>query len=92
VNIEEKSKQKKKRNDLPDRFQSIAEAGAFWNSHDSTEYEDLIEEVEFDVDIKHRVYLVPVAAGIIEQIRQKAESQGVSTETLVNLLLQEHVG
>ena len=51
-----------------------------------------MEEVEFTVDITHRAYLVPVAAGIIEQLRQKAESQGVSTETLVNLLLQEHVG
>ena len=88
----EKSKPKKRRNDLPDRFQSIAEAGAFWDSHDSNEYEDLMEEVEFTVDITHRAYLVPVAAGIIEQLRQKAESQGVSTETLVNLLLQEHVG
>jgi len=45
---------------LPDAFQSIAEAGAFWESHDSTDYEDMMEDVNFEVDIKRRVYLVPV--------------------------------
>ncbi|MDL1988576.1 MAG: BrnA antitoxin family protein [Deltaproteobacteria bacterium] len=77
---------------MPDAFQSIAEAGAFWESHDSTDYEDMMEDVNFEVDIKRRVYLVPVAGGILEVLRKKAKSQGVSTETLVNVLLQEHAG
>jgi len=87
-----KSKLTNKRDDLPDAFQSIAEAGAFWESHDSTDYEDMMENVNFEVDIKRRVYLVPVAGGILEVLRKKAKSQGVSTETLVNVLLQEHAG
>lgn len=87
-----KSKPTGKRDDLPDAFQSIAEAGAFWDSHDSTDYEDMMEDVNFEVDIKRRVYLVPVAGGILEVLRKKARSQGVSTETLVNVLLQEHAG
>lgn len=88
----EKSKSKRKRDDLPDSFQSIAEARAFWDSHDSTDYEDLMEEVEFEVDIKRRVYLVPIAGQILEALRKRPKSEGVSTETLVNLLHQEHVG
>lgn len=87
-----KSKPTSKRDDLPDAFQSIAEAGAFWDSHDSTDYEDMMEDVNFEVDIKRRVYLVPVAGGILETLRKKAKSQGLSTETLVNLLLREHTG
>ena len=87
-----KSKLTNKRDDLPDAFQSIAEAGAFWESHDSTDYEDMMEDVNFEVDIKRRVHLVPVAGGILETLRKKAKSQGVSTETLVNVLLQEHAG
>jgi len=87
-----KSKPTSKRDDLPDAFQSIAEAGAFWDSHDSTDYEDMMENVNFEVDIKRRVYLVPVAGGILEVLRKKAKSQGVSTETLVNVLLQKHAG
>jgi len=87
-----KSKPTSKRDDLPDAFQSIAEAGAFWDSHDSTDYEDMMENVNFEADIKRRVYLVPVAGGILEVLRKKAKSQGVSTETLVNVLLQEHAG
>lgn len=87
-----KSKPTSKGDDLPDAFQSIAEAGAFWDSHDSTDYEDMMEDVNVEVDIKRRVYLVPVAVGILEVLRKKAKSQGVSTETLVNVLLQEHAG
>ena len=85
-----KNRSTSKRDDLPDTFQSIAEAGAFWDSHDSTDYEDMMEDVDFEVDIKRRVYLVPVAGRILEVLRKKAKSQGLSTETLVNLLLQEH--
>jgi hypothetical protein len=63
----------------------------FWDNHDSTDYEDMISDVEFQVDIKRHVYLVPISGPVLEALRQKARSQGVSTETLVNLLLQKHV-
>ncbi len=87
-----KSKATSKRGDLPDAFQSIAEAGAFWDSHDSTDYEDMMEDVDFETDIKRQVYLVPVAGAVLSGLRKKAKSQGLSTETLVNLLLQKHGG
>jgi hypothetical protein len=87
----EKDKGKKKRNPLPETFDSISEAAAFWDNHDSTDYEDIMADVEFQVDIKRHVYLVPISGPVLEGLRQKARSQGVSTETLVNLLLQKHV-
>ena len=49
-----------------------------------------MEEVEFDVDIKRHIYLVPIAGFVLDRLRKKAKSQGLSTETLVNVLLQEH--
>ncbi len=78
------------RDPLPEAFASISEAASFWDNHDSGDYEDIMEDVEFQVDIKRRVFLVPIAGHVLDCVREKAKSQGVSTETLVNLLLQEH--
>ncbi len=79
------------RDTLPVSFDSIADAADFWESHDSADYEDFMEEVQFNVDINRHVYLVPVAESVLEKVREKAKHQGVSTETFVNMLLQEHV-
>jgi hypothetical protein len=87
----EKSSRSQKRDSLPESFDSIADAAAFWESHDSADYEDLMEEVEFEVDIKRHIYLVPIAGFVLDKVREQAISQGVSTETFVNVLLQEHV-
>lgn len=87
-----KSKNARKRDILPEEFSSISEAAEFWDNHDSMDYEDMMTDVDFQVGIKRRVYLVPIAGTVIEAIREKAKSQGLSTETMVNLLLQEHVG
>ena len=86
----EKSKQKKKRDPLPESFESISAAADFWDTHDSADYEDIMEDIDFDVDIKRHIFLVPVAESVFGDIREKARSQGVSTETMVNLLLREH--
>ena len=78
------------RDALPKEFDSISEAADFWDSHDSADYEDMMEEVKFEVDIKRHIYLVPVAGTLLERLRKRARSEGVSTETYVNVLLQEH--
>jgi hypothetical protein len=85
----EKSKSKKKRDPIPESFDSLAEAAEFWDTHDSADYEDIMVDVEFEVDIKRHIYFVPVAQSIFGMVREKARSQGVSTETMVNLLLQK---
>jgi hypothetical protein len=85
----EKSKQKKKRDPLPESFDSLAEAAEFWDTHDSADYEDIMKDVDFEVDINRHIYFVPVAESVFEIVREKARSQGVSTETMVNLLLQK---
>ena len=85
-----KDRRDQRRDILPEEFDSILEAATFWETHDSADYEDMMEEVEFEVDIKRHMYLVPIAGSILDRLRQKARSQGISTETYVNVLLQEH--
>ena len=86
----EKDRGNQKRDVLPEAFASISEAASFWENHDSNDYEDIMEEVEFDVDIKRHIYLVPIAGFVLDRLREKAKSQGLSTETFVNVLLQKH--
>ncbi len=93
-NIMQKERIKKTitRDPLPESFASISEAAAFWDEHDSADYEDVMEEVNLKVNIKRRVFLVPVAEDVFGAVRKRAKSQGVSTETMLNLLLQAHAG
>ena len=86
----QKAKDKKKRDTLPDTFDSVLEAADFWDSHDSADYEDIMEDADFEVNIKRRICMVSVAGDILEELRKKAMCQGLSTETLINLLLQKH--
>lgn len=86
----EKKIRKNKITPIPDSFSSISEAADFWDNHDSADYNDVMEEVEFEVDIRRHTYLVSIAGNILNAIKKKAESEGVSTETFVNLLLQQH--
>jgi hypothetical protein len=46
------------REPIPEHFATIEEAAVFWDTHDLADYWDLTEEVDFDVDLKHRRYLV----------------------------------
>lgn len=86
----EKDRRMEERDTLPEEFGSISEAASFWDDHDSADFEDMMEEVEFEVDIKRHIYLVPIAGSLLDRLRKKARSEGVSTETYVNVLLQEH--
>ena len=86
----EKDRRDQHRDILPEEFDSISDAATFWETHDSADYEGMMEEVEFEVDIKRHMYLVPIAGSVLDRLRQKARSQGISTETYVNVLLQEH--
>jgi hypothetical protein len=85
----EKNKPQKKRDPIPGSFDTLAEAAEFWDTHDSADYEDMMVDVDIEVDIKRHIYFVPVAQSIFGRVREKARSQGVSTETMVNLLLQQ---
>lgn len=78
------------RDPLPDHFDSLEEAAEFWDTHSSADYEDLMEDVEFEINLsKREVYYYAIAKDLVVQLRQSARQQGVSTQTLVNLWLQE---
>lgn len=68
---------------------SYSEIGEYWDTHDLGELADQTEEVEFDVDLKADVFYFAVESSLTLKLNSIAERRGVSSETLVNLWLQE---
>ena len=78
-----------KRDPLPEKFKSAEEAGEFWDTHSGADYEDYMQKAHFEVDLKRHSTEVRVSDEVIRKVRKIARHQGVTTETLVNLWLQE---
>ena len=71
---------------------SYEEAGEYWDEHDLGEVWEQTHEVEFEVDIQSSVTYFPVESSLSKKLRKLAAQRGVSSETLLNLWLQERVG
>jgi hypothetical protein len=80
-----------RRDALPEEFGSLDELWAFWDTHSTADYEDLMEDADFRVNIRSSKTYCAVANDIVKQLRAQARRQGVSTETLINLWLRDKV-
>ena len=74
---------------LPDNFTNIEDFWEFWDTHSSADYEELMEPVEAEIVLSSEKVYCPIAKDVMLKIRNEAKHQGVSTETLINLWLQE---
>jgi len=86
-----KKSRKNKRDPLPEQFGSPEETGEFWDTHRGADYEEYMQEAHFDVELKRRAHEVRITDQLLREVRKIARQQGVATETLVNLWLQEKV-
>ena len=76
---------------LPDNFTSLDEFLEFWDTHSSADYEHSMETVAVEVELTSSKAYMPVAKDLLSKVRAQARRQGVSSETLVNLWLQERL-
>jgi hypothetical protein len=60
-----------------------------WDTHSSADYENTMEEVEIDVALSASKVYCAIAKDLLFEVQNRARQQGVSTETLINLWLQE---
>lgn len=79
------------RDEAPENFETIEEFWAFWDTHSTADYEDLLEPVEIEVNLEGDTLYYPIAKDIVLELRRHARQQGVSTQTLINLWLQERL-
>ena len=72
-----------------DNYEKMTE---FWDTHSLADYWDQTEPAEFDVlPQARRCYLVPVDQDLLNRVHKVAHIRGLSTETLVNLLLEQRL-
>ena len=64
----------KRRDTIPEHFNSAEEAGEFWDSHSAAEFWDEMEEDEMEFDIQKRTFLVPLDARIYQLAKKQAEA------------------
>ncbi|HJQ34513.1 MAG TPA: CopG family antitoxin [Pyrinomonadaceae bacterium] len=89
ANAKSKADVKKQRVPLPEHFNSLEDAAEFWDTHDSAEYEDLMADADFEVDIKKRTYLIPLDVELYRKVETIARRKGVAAEALVNRWIEE---
>jgi hypothetical protein len=74
---------------LPDSFESVEEAGAFWDTHSTMDYIEYLEPVDDVIEIKERVFEVQVAEDIFWQLQQEAKSLHESVPVVVDQILRK---
>lgn len=79
------------RDPLPESFETLDEAGEFWDTHSSAEYEDEMEDIDIEIDLSTSKVYCPIEKELARHLREQARREGVSTEELVHRWLQERV-
>jgi hypothetical protein len=74
-------------------FKSYVEMGEFWDTHSLADYWDQTEPAEFEISEQvRRRYVVRIDRDLLDRVQRVAQVRGVSTESLVNLLLEQRLG
>ena len=81
----------KKLKKIPEEFKTYEEAADFWDTHDSTDYLDNLVEIEVEVDIQKKHYLLEVDMQIAEILQESARKKGISASSLANELLYKQL-
>ncbi|MBE7549958.1 MAG: hypothetical protein HS126_02625 [Anaerolineales bacterium] len=73
-------------------MKSYGEIAEFWDTHSLADYWDQTEPVEFEISPEaRRRYLVAVDPDLLSRARRIAHLRGLSTESLINLLLEQRL-
>ena len=73
------------------KAESYQAIGDYWDAHDLSEVWDKMEEANFQFELESDVFNYVVETSLSSKLHSIAQEKGVSTETLVNLWLQEKV-
>jgi len=73
------------------KARSYAEIGEFWDEHDLGDFWRKTRKVKFDVVLEPQATYYPVAKDLADKIQSEARKQGVSSDALVNLWLEQKI-
>lgn len=81
----------KSRDPLPSRTASAEEVGAFWDTHDTTDYEDVFVTVDAEFDLRRRRYEVEIREDIYQAARERSEIQHVPVDEVIDEVLRRQL-
>jgi len=73
------------------KARSYAEIGEYWDQHDLSDVWGKTRKVTFEVVAEPEATYYPIEKELSEKIQSVAKKQGVSSDTLVNLWLEQKV-
>ena len=76
---------------LPDFFETEEEAGAFWDAHSTSDYEEQMEPAEDVIDIRERIFEVQVAEDVFQKLLKEATSLQKSVPKVVDQILRKQL-
>lgn len=76
---------------LPDSFETEEEAGAFWDSHSTSDYEEYLEPTEDVIEIRDRVFEVRIAEDVFQKLLKEASSLQQSVPKVVDQILRKQL-
>ena len=76
---------------LPDSFETEEEAGAFWDAHSTSDYEEYMEPTEEIIDIQDRVFEVQIAEDVFQKLLKEASSLQQSVPKVVDQILRKQL-
>jgi len=71
------------------KAQSYWEIGEFWDTHDLADFWDKTRPVEFEVKIDSEVTYYAIDRKLSDGLQKLSAQRGISSETLLNLWVQE---
>jgi hypothetical protein len=86
-----KGKDMRKNKSSISKARSYAEIGEFWDEHDLSDFWRKTKKVKFDVDVESEVTYYPIEKSLSDRIQSLARKRGVSSDTLVNLWLDQKI-
>ena len=73
------------------KARSYTEIGEFWDEHDLSDFWGKTRKVRFDVVVEPEATYYPIEKDLSEKIQSVARKQGVPSDTLVNLWLEQKI-
>lgn len=84
-----KKSKTKERDPLPDHFDSLEEAGEFWDTHDSSDYEEYFHDVDCTFEIKKKTRLISMDGSLYDEVRAIAKKKRIPADKLVSRWIKE---
>ncbi|MCZ7624800.1 MAG: hypothetical protein C3F12_11565 [Candidatus Methylomirabilota bacterium] len=70
---------------------SYTDIGEFWDTHDLSDFWAKTRRARFEVHIESEAIYYPVEQNLSKKIQMLARKQGLSSDTLVNLWLEQKI-